>query len=158
MKSLINNYLERQFVPLDLAGLLRTLGEFQGKQALFAKQSPQVLNTLKHIAIIQSTESSNRIEGITVNNARLKALVEKKTTPRDRPEEEVMGYRDVLTRVHNFYGRYDISPETILDFHRRMLRHTGISTGHWKKHDNTIEERLPDGRWITRFSLNTALG
>jgi Uncharacterized conserved protein len=151
MKSLDCDFLEQQTIPLEFAGTLRLLGEYRGKQELFARQTPQVLNTLKEVAIIQSTESSNRIEGIVVDEKRLKDLLKKKTTPKDRPEAEVVGYRDVIARIHTSFERFSITPETILKIHKDMLRRTDLPAGVWKKRDNTIEERLPDGRWITRF-------
>lgn len=151
MKSLDRNFLEQQAIPLEFAGTLRVLGEYRGKQELFTRQTPQVLNTLKQVAIIQSTESSNRIEGVIVEEKRLKALLEKKTTPKDRPEAEVVGYRDVLARIHTSFERFSITPETILRIHGDMLRSTDLPAGVWKKRDNTIEERLPNGHWITRF-------
>ncbi|MFA5794733.1 MAG: Fic family protein [Candidatus Brocadiia bacterium] len=152
MKSFIDNFLERQTAPLDVAGTLRTLGEYRGKQELFARQTPQILKALRHIAIIQSVESSNRIEGVVVDNARLEPLVDKKTTPKTRPEAEVVGYRDVLAKIYTSYKRFDISPETILKLHKDMFHHTNLPAGQWKRRDNAIEERLPDGRWITRFA------
>jgi len=151
MKSLDREFLEQQSIPIEFAGTLRVLGEYRGKQELFTKQTPQVLNTLKQVAIIQSTESSNRIEGVIVEEKRLKALLENKTTPKNRPEAEVVGYRDVLARIHTSFERFSIAPETILRIHGDMLRRTDLPAGIWKKRDNTIEERLPDGRWITRF-------
>lgn len=151
MKSLDRNFLEQQAIPLEFAGTLRALGEYRGKQELFTRQTPQVLETLKQVAIIQSTESSNRIEGIVVADDRLKALVAKKATPRDRPEAEVVGYRDVLAEIHTSFNRFSITPETILKIHGDMLRRTDLPAGEWKRRDNTIEERLPGGRWITRF-------
>jgi hypothetical protein len=77
MKSFDRNFLEEQAIPLEFAGTLRVLGEYHGKQELFIRQTPQVLNTLKQIAIIQSTESSNRIEGVVVEEKR-KSPSEKK--------------------------------------------------------------------------------
>lgn len=151
MRSFINQYLDKQSVPLDVPGTLRAIGEYVGKQELYAKQAPQVLATLKQVAIIQSTESSNRIEGVVVDGKRLKALVEKKTTPKNRPEGEVVGYRDVLAKIHSSSDRFEISPEMILKMHRDMLYRTNLPAGHWKRKDNTIEEQLPKGRWITRF-------
>lgn len=87
MRSFINQYLDKQSVPLDVPGTLRAIGEYVGKQELYAKQAPQVLATLKQVAIIQSTESSNRIEGVVVDGKRLKALVEKKQHPKTAPKE-----------------------------------------------------------------------
>jgi Fic family protein len=151
MKSFDRNFLEQQAIPLEFAGMLRVLGEYRGKQEMFTRQLPQVLNTLKQVAIIQSTESSNRIEGVVVADHRLKALVEKKTTPKNRPEAEVVGYRDVLAKIHTSFTQFEITPETILKIHGEMFRRTDLPAGVWKQRDNTIEERLPDGRWVTRF-------
>ncbi|MDO8721922.1 MAG: Fic family protein [Syntrophales bacterium] len=156
MKSLDRDFLERQSVPLEFAGTLRLLGEYRGKQELYTRQAPQILNTMKQVAIIQSAESSNRIEGILVEEKRLKPLLEKEATPRNRSEAEVIGYKNVLSRIHTAYESFKISPDTILKIHRDMLSHTDLPAGRWKNRDNTIEERLPDGRWITRYVPVTA--
>lgn len=156
MKSLDRGFLERQSVPLEFAGTLRLLGEYRGKQELYARQTPQVLNALKQVAIIQSTESSNRIEGVIVEEKRLLPLLEKGATPRNRSEAEVVGYKNVLSRIHTAYESFKISPDTILKLHRDMWHHTDLPAGRWKNRDNSIEERLPDGRWITRFVPVTA--
>jgi len=151
MKSLDRDFLERQAVPLEFAGTLRQLGEFRGKQELYKKQTPQVLSSLKQVAIIQSTESSNRIEGIIVEEKRLKPILEQEATPRNRSEAEVIGYKNVLSRIHTAYDTFKIVPDTILKLHGDMLSHTDLPAGIWKRQDNSIEERLPNGRWITRF-------
>ncbi|MGO8716599.1 MAG: Fic family protein [Smithella sp.] len=151
MKSLDRDFLKRQAIPIEFAGTLRLLGEYRGKQELFQKQMPQVLNTLRQTAIIQSTESSNRIEGITVEEKRLRPLLEKGAAPRNRSEAEVVGYKNVLAWIHTMHDRIDITPDIILKMHRDMLSKTDIPAGNWKRRDNTIEERLPNGRWITRY-------
>ena len=156
MKSLERSFLERQAVPLEFAGTLRLLGEYRGKQELCTRQTPQVLNTMKQVAIIQSTESSNRIEGVIVDEKRLKPLLEKEAAPRNRSEVEVIGYKNVLSRIHTAHESFKISPETILKIHRDMFGRTDLPAGRWKNRDNTIEERLPDGRWITRYVPVTA--
>jgi Fic family protein len=151
MKSLDREFLGRQAIPLEFAGTLRLLGEYRGKQELYKKQVPQILTTLRQVAIIQSAESSNRIEGITIDERRLRPLLDKGAEPENRSEAEVLGYKDVLSRIHTNYDRFTITPETILRIHKDMFGHTDIPAGKWKTRDNTIEERLPDGRWITRF-------
>lgn len=151
MKSLDRDFLERQAVPLEFAGTLRQLGEYRGKQELYKRQMPQVLDTLKRVAIVQSTESSNRIEGIVVDDKRLKPLLEQDAPPKDRSEAEVIGYKMILSRIHTDYETFKIVPHTILKIHGDMLAHTDLPAGIWKRRDNTIEERLPDGRWITRY-------
>lgn len=151
MRSLDRKFLEQQSIPLEFVGTLRALGEYRGKQELFFRQTPHVLNTLQQVAIIQSTESSNRIEGVIVPGKRIKELLEKKTAPKSRPEAEVIGYRNALARIHTSFDRYSVTTETILEIHKEMLRRTDLPAGAWKKRDNTVEERLPDGRWVTRF-------
>jgi len=151
MLSLDKEYLENQAIPLVVSGVMRKLGQYQGKQELLFHQRPQLLKTLKDLAIIQSSESSNRIEGIIVSEQRLNEILSKNAPPKNRPEEQVVGYRDVLSNIHANFSQIDISPETILKLHKDMLRFTDLSGGTWKTRDNVIEERLPDGQWITRF-------
>jgi Fic family protein len=118
---------------------------------MYKEQSPELLETLKRVAMVQSVESSNRIEGVTVAPERLEAIVMKKTTPRTRSEEEVAGYRDVLAEIHANANRMTLSPELILRFHRQMYAHTSEKGGHWKEKDNAILEARPDGRQVIRF-------
>jgi len=91
-----------------------------GKEALFKQQSPQILETLRQVAIIQSTESSTRIEGITAPLERIKALVEKKTTPVNRSEQEIAGYRDVLNTIHANAREMPFTPNVVLQLHRDL--------------------------------------
>ncbi len=151
MKSLDIDFLSRQAIPIEMGGLLQKLGEYKGRQDLFQHQTPQVLATLKQTAIIESTESSNRIEGITVPAKRFKELMARPSRPKDRSEAEILGYREALSKIHIKPESFLIEEKTILDFHRQIYSRTDIPAGQWKKRDNTIEERLPDGRWITRF-------
>jgi Fic family protein len=151
MKSLDPGFLERQAIPIEMGGLIEVLGEFKGRQELFRHQTPQVLESLRQVAIIESTESSNRIEGVTVPPERFKELMLHPATPRDRSEAEILGYRRVLSEIHVAPERFQIDEETIRRFHREIYEQTDIHGGRWKTRDNTIEERLPDGRWVTRF-------
>lgn len=95
MKSFESSFLKKHSLQHGLLGSMRLIGEYKGKEMLFKQQTPQVLETLKQIAIIQSTESSNRIEGIEAPPERIKKLVEQKTKPKNRSEQEIAGYRDV---------------------------------------------------------------
>lgn len=149
--SLESNFLDRQAIPIEMGGLLQKLGEFRGRQDLFTHQTPQVLETLKELAIIESTESSNRIEGVTVPAKRFKELMAHPVKPKDRSEAEILGYREVLADIHTKPETFAIDEKTILSLHRRIYARTDVPCGQWKRRDNTIEERLPDGRWITRF-------
>lgn len=151
MKSLDIDFLGRQAIPIEMGGLLQRLGEFKGRQDLFQRQTPQVLETLRQTAIIESTESSNRIEGITVPSRRFKELMAHPIRPKDRSEAEILGYRQVLSKIHTKPEAFAIDEKMILDLHRQIYARTDIPGGQWKRRDNTIEERLADGRWITRF-------
>src|SRR5207244_8292796 len=101
MKSFEPDFIESQPITQNLLRTVRLLGEYKGREELFKQQIPQALETLRQAAIIQSTESSNRIEGITAPLQRIRALVAQKTTPRNRSEQEIAGYRDVLNTIHN---------------------------------------------------------
>lgn len=156
MKSLDVDYLTNHSIPIELGQTIQKLGEYKGQQDLYTKQTPQVLETLKQAAIIQSTESSNRIEGITVVPERLKAIMANKSKPRDRSEAGIVGYRNVLAKIHAQFDLLEVNPQTILKFHADMSKGAGIDGGIWKKKDNMIEEKLSDGRWITRFVPTSA--
>ena len=158
MRSFEDGYLLETPIAHSLAMAMRVLGEFRGRQGLYTDQFPEVLDTLRQAAMIQSTESSNRIEGITVPPDRLANLVTKKAKPRDRSEQEVAGYRDVLASIHANHGRMRLSTELILDWHRMMHRYTGETGGHWKSKDNAILEVRPNGRQVVRFKPVSAVG
>ena len=106
MNSFELGLIERQPITQNLLRTIRLIGEYKGKQELFKEQSPQVLETLQQTAIIQSTESSNRIEGVVAPLPRILALVAQKTTPQNRSEQEIAGYRDVLNTIHANYEQY----------------------------------------------------
>jgi Fic family protein len=151
MKSFEHDYFVHQPISQNLLMAVRSLGEFRGRQVLYRDQFPEVLETLKRVAMIQSTESSNRIEGITVAPDRLEAIMAKKSRPKDRSEQEVAGYRDVLAEIHANAAKHKLSPTLILQWHKQMYRYTTEEAGVWKKEDNAIIEVLPDGRKVMRF-------
>lgn len=132
-------------LPLSAVWLMNSIAEYKGKQELYAKQSPQILKTLLETALIESAESSNRIEGVTVDKARLKPLVIGHSKPRDRSEEEIAGYRKALDLVHTKFKSLRISPETIKELHR-LCRGESWDAGKWKEKDNDIIRKYPDGR------------
>jgi len=151
MKSFEHDYYIHQPISQGLLMSVRALGEFRGKQALYRDQFPEVLETLRRVAMIQSTESSNRIEGITVTPDRLEAIMAKKSKPKDRSEQEVAGYRDVLAEIHANALRHKLSPPLILQWHKQMYGFTAEEAGIWKKEDNAVIEVLPDERKVIRF-------
>lgn len=132
-------------LPLSAVWLMNSNSEYKGKQELYVKQSPQVLKSLIEMALIESAESSNRIEGVTVKKKRLKPLVIGHSKPRDRSEEEVVGYRKALDLIHKKYASLRITPETIKELHR-LCRGETWDAGKWKEKDNDIIRKHPDGR------------
>lgn len=151
MKSFEGGFIERQPVTQSLLLAVGALREFKGKEALFKEQSPQALETLRQVAIIQSTESSNRIEGVTAPLERIQALVAEKTTPKNRPEREIAGYRDVLNTIHSNYAGIPFTANVVLQLHRDLFQYAESPGGTWKSADNAIEEIHPDGTRIVRF-------
>ena len=136
----------------EIINLLVQIHEHKGKQELFLKRKPAVLDKLVEIAKIQSIEDSNKIEGIVTTADRIIELMNKKTTPRNRDEEEIMGYRDVLNTIHESYEYIPINSNYILQFHRDLFRHSekGIG-GRYKTTQNSIIERDNDGNIYERF-------
>lgn len=151
MKSFEKKYLETLSIPHRLITIIRQIGEYKGKQDLYKKQAPEMLENLRHVAIIQSTESSNRLEGITADINRIKDLVEEKIKPANRSESEIAGYRDVLNTVHSNYEHIPFSKSVVLQFHRDLMKYAGKEGGRWKSAPNEITETLPDGTRRIRF-------
>jgi len=138
-------------LPLSTVWLLEALAESKGRQGLHEKQSPQILKVLRELALIESTESSNRIEGVTVERDRLRPLVLGNTRPRDRSEEEIVGYRRALSWVHTSHEKIRIEPETFKRLHALAQGGTSGDAGQWKQIPNEIIEVHPDGRREVRF-------
>ena len=136
------------FTPADGA-MLRSLGESLGKQKLFLKQRPEILRGLQTVAAIESTDSSNRLEGIVAPQARIKALVEDRVEPRDRSEQEIAGYRDAMELIHQAGKDMPVSSNVVLQLHSRLYTYMSEEGGHWKSIDNEIVEKDADGN-ITR--------
>lgn len=132
-------------LPLSTVWLMNSIAEYKGKQELYAKQSPQILKSLVEMALIESAESSNRIEGVTVEKNRLKPLVIGHSKPRDRSEEEIAGYRKALNLIHTKHKSLRITSETIKELHR-LCRGEAWDAGKWKEKDNDIIRKYPDGR------------
>ena len=136
----------------EILSYIAKIHEFKGKQELFLRQKPVELNRLVEIAKIQSTESSNQIEGIVTTNARLKQLCSDKTTPRNRNEEEILGYRNALNIVHENYNDIPVRSSYILQLHGEMLKHTAYSyAGSYKTTPNEIDMILENGEKVVLF-------
>ena len=136
----------------EIIGLLTRIHEQKGQQLLYTEAHKDSLSELLAIARIQSTEASNRIEGIITTEARLRQLVMDKTTPQNRNEQEIMGYRDVLNTIHESYDYIPFRPNIILQLHRDLYKFNGPSSGGtFKNSDNVIAEIQPDGSQSVRF-------
>ncbi|MBD2741891.1 Fic family protein [Coleofasciculus sp. FACHB-1120] len=151
MKSFEQGFIEQPPITQQLLQTIRLIGEYKGKQELFKEQAPQALETLRQAAVIQSTESSNRIEGITAPLERIKQLVAEKTTPRDRSEQEIAGYRDVLNTIHASYAHIPFTTGVVLQLHRDLYQFSVPQGGRWKTANNEISETRPDGTKFLRF-------
>jgi Fic family protein len=154
MKTLQQILLARQ-IPTTTAWYLSDLGEARGKQQLYIKQSPQALDALRKHALIESAVSSNRIEGVTIEQSRVKAVVLGKSLLHDRDEEEIRGYREALDLIHEQHKKLQISENTILQLHRISRANIG-DAGQYKRKDSDIIEKLPDGRVRVRFRTVSA--
>lgn len=145
MQSLLLQYLSSLSLTIEDARTLQRLGEYKGRQKLFTQQIPQILQSLKTLAIIESSESSNRLEGVTAPKDRIEALVTKNSTPKNRSEQEIAGYRDALNLIHESGQYMPFTNNVILQLHSMLYRYLPISGGKWKGIDNEIIERNTDG-------------
>ena len=137
----------------EILSYVSQIHEFRGKQDLYVCQKPVELKRLVEIAKIQSTESSNSIEGIVTTKPRMRELMKDKTTPRNRDEEEILGYRQVLELIHDSYEAIPVRPSYILQLHGELLKYTTFSYGgKFKTTVNEIAKTLPNGEKETIFT------
>ncbi len=148
MPSLTPDYLARLTFSMEDMAAIRHLGERAGRQQLFASQWPQELAALRTSAIIESSESSNRIEGVVAAPGRVEAIVTRSDAPRDRSEQEIAGYRDVLQLIHESHEQMPLTADLLLQLHQRMFAYQGHGGGHWKTVDNEIVERDATGQVV----------
>ncbi len=147
----IHKEWEKLLTP-DIVALLTQIHEFKGEQNFFIKANRDALTRLLEIAKIQSTEASNKIEGIYTSNERLKEIVLDKTTPRTRNEQEIAGYRDVLATIHESYEYIPLRPSMILQLHRDLYKFSGSGVGgSYKNADNVIAQEDAEGNRYVRF-------
>jgi Fic family protein len=138
-------------IPLGTGWLLGACMEARGKQDLWIKQKPESLEVLREQAIVQSVESSNRIEGVTVAANRLRPVVIGRSKPKDRPEEELAGYRAALDWIFSRKNRLTMTPELIRKLHSLAQGGTTGDAGEFKKRDNEIIEFMANGERSVRF-------
>lgn len=143
----------KKLLTPEIVGYLTTIHEYKGEQRLIAERHADVLESLVEVAKIQSTESSNKIEGIYTSDERLKKIVLDKTMPKTRNEREIAGYRDVLNTIHENFPHIPIRDTFILQLHRDLYKFENSTSngGRFKNSDNIIEEEDANGNKFVRF-------
>lgn len=142
----------KKLLTPEIVSYLSLIHEFKGEQTLFIEAKSDTLTQLVEIARIQSTEASNKIEGIYTSDERLKALVKDTTRPKTRNEREIAGYRDVLNTIHENHDYIPPKPSIILQLHRDLYKFEGSDIGgNYKSSDNIIEEEDSFGKKFVRF-------
>lgn len=137
---------------------ISAIHEYKGRQDLYLSSQPAILDTMVEVAKVQSTETSNRLEGIHTSDKRLREIMQENTDLRSRDEEEIAGYRDVLKTIHESYEYIDVTPNIILQLHRNLYRHTASSMGgNFKIGDNEIHGIRNDGTEYVRFKTVPAV-
>ena len=148
------NYIkepEKLLTP-EIVQMIGKIHEHKGKQELFLEANIDELKTLLEVALIQSTGASNRIEGIYTTDKRLEELVSQKAEPRNRSEQEIAGYREVLSAIHEGYEYINPRPNIILQLHRDLYSYSQETAGgNYKNSDNVIAETDAEGHQKTRF-------
>ena len=153
MRDFHYSQIRNQKWDSDILGLIAAIYKEAGKQEMYLKQRPEELERLVEIAKIQSTEASNAIEGIVTTSTRIKQLVEEKTTPKSRDEQEIAGYRDVLNIIHESFDTIPISQNYILQLHKILYNHmNNPMAGRCKSVQNYISATYPDGHVETLFT------
>lgn len=153
MRNFNYSAIREQKWDSEVLGLIAAIYREAGKQELYLKQRPEGLERLVEIAKIQSTEASNAIEGIVTTNTRIRQLVEEKTMPKNRNEQEIAGYRDVLSIIHDSYDAIPITRNYILQLHKMLYSHMNNPiAGRTKTVQNYISATYPDGHVETLFT------
>ncbi len=153
MRTFNYSKIKEQKWDSDILGLIAAIYKEAGKQELYLKQKPEKLEKLVEIAKVQSTEASNAIEGIVTTSTRVRQLVEEKTTPRTRDEQEIAGYRDVLNIIHESFDAIPLTQNYILQLHKMLYSHmNNPMAGKTKSVQNYISSTYPDGHTETLFT------
>ena len=153
MRTFNYSEIKNQKWDSDILGLIAAIYKEAGKQEMYLKQRPEELEKLVEIAKVQSTEASNAIEGIVTTSTRIRQLVEEKTTPKNRDEQEIAGYRDVLNIIHESFDAIPITQNYILQLHKILYSHmNNPMAGRTKSVQNYISATYPDGHVETLFT------
>ncbi len=156
MRSVDPRFVSRMILGPEHVASLRAIGEYKGKQEIYTHQSPEALETLRMLATIESVESSNRLEGVVAERPRIEGMVLRSARPKGKSEQEIAGYRDALSLVHEHWETLAFSEETIQRLHRSVFRYLPDRGGTWKTMDNYIIERYADGSERIRFQPTPA--
>jgi Fic family protein len=151
MMTFRGNRFEKTKLPTGTGWLLEKLAESKKMQALYDKQPRRILESLQEIALIEGVESSNRIDGVTVESERLRLLVLGNGRARDRSEEEIIGYKNALSWIHENHEKVSIESEILRRLHAIAQEGTIGDAGEWKGSQNEIVELDPEGRLEVRF-------
>ena len=152
MRKFDYSLLKEKKWDAEILNYISQISEYKGRQELYLSQKPTVLDNLVELAIIQSTQSSNEIEGIRTTDSRIKDLVKKKVAPQNRDEEEILGYKEVLSTIHESFEYIQINSKIILQLHRDLYKFSNKSIGgKYKNSQNFISETKKDGDTIVRF-------
>ena len=152
MKEINYRKIEEMPITIEVMNMISALHEYKGRQELYIETQPEILERLMEVARIQSTEASNKIEGIYTSDARLKEIVQKKSEPRNRNEKEIAGYREVLGMIHDSYSYIQLKQSDILTLHKYLYSYSESGNGgHYKMVDNYIEEEDEFGNKSVRF-------
>lgn len=152
MRAFNYSAIKEQKWDSEILGLIAAIYKEAGKQELYLKQRPEQLEKLVDIAKVQSTEASNAIEGIVTTNTRIRQLVNEKTTPKNRDEQEIAGYRDALNIIHDSFDAIPITQNYILQLHKILYSHMNNPlAGRTKTVQNYMSATYPDGHTETLF-------
>ncbi len=152
MRKYDYSFLENGAIPSHIASYLFAIERNKNASEIFKAKYPRVFTNLVKIAKVQSVKASNAIEGIVTTDKRIESIVNKDTEPLNHDEKEIAGYRDALERIHDEHEAMDVDQRQLLLLHRILLEHAQTPTrGAWKKDDNIIREKLPDGTRRIRF-------
>ena len=142
----------KKLLTPEIVAMLTRIHEYKGEQNNFLGATKDTLTHLVEIAKIQSTESSNKIEGIYTSSERLTKILKDKTRPSNRSEQEIAGYRDVLALIHESHDYIQPKPNMILQLHKMLYKYGGAEGGVYKFNDNEIQEEDAEGNKRTRFT------
>lgn len=147
MRNFNYETLKEKKWDFEILNYIANIEKYKGRQEIFLSQKPQTLDNLVELAIIQSTESSNQIEGIRTTDSRIRDLISKKIKPINRDEEEILGYQDVLSIIHESYEYIPVTSDVILQLHKNLFKYSEKSIGgKFKNTQNYISETTPNGQ------------